>query len=376
MLDEIAFSNENRKVVRVPSYKLRKKWILEKTREVSPLYLYKLTQMSNTVRLEQFIALVNDRLLKGQKLTELNAIWEEVSFFPTCKELVRNGTRKGEECGKACVHGQDKCLCHLPREASEKKNECEFVLKSGPNKGNACGKKCKEEMCPSHMRDITPCIATLKNGNPCGVTCKEGDLCKKHQDKEEDEKQEKQEVDDEEKPVKEKKEKKDKTEKAEKTEKKDKTEKKEKKEKADNTETEKADKADKTEKKEKKEKKDKTEKKEKKEKAGKKDKTEKKEEFEMLSDVPEDVSDTSSISGDDDDEVPGMAVEVEVAEVEVAAVAAVAAPAAVVDVAVVDVPVVAEASLCKNLLKNGANKGKECGRKCVEGKDTCSLHSK
>ena len=258
--------------------------------------------MSN-VRLEQFIALVNERLLKGKKLTELNAIWEEVSFFPKCKELVRNGTRKGENCGKACVHGQEKCLCHLPRKVSEKKNECEFVLKSGPNKGNACGKKCKEEMCPSHLRDITPCIATLKNGNPCGVTCKEGNLCKKHQEKETEE-EEKQE-----KPTKEKKDKKDKKDKKEK---------------------------------------------------------EKKEEVEFLSDVGEEVSDTSSVFGDEEE--PGMT---DVADVvDVTDIHEVAATAAVPE------PEVVQNELCKNLLKNGANKGKECGRKCVDGKNTCSLHSK
>ena len=31
---------------------------------------------------------------------------------------------------------------------------------------------------------------------------------------------------------------------------------------------------------------------------------------------------------------------------------------------------------CIVILKSGANKGSECGKKCMEGKKTCSIHSK
>ena len=31
---------------------------------------------------------------------------------------------------------------------------------------------------------------------------------------------------------------------------------------------------------------------------------------------------------------------------------------------------------CKVILKSGANKGSECGKKCIEVKKTCSIHSK
>ena len=130
-------------------------------------------------RVENFIHAINERFLHGNMLDELNLLWKEMNEYPICKEIVKFGNRKGNECGKACVKGQEKCLCHLPR-VIENKNECNFLLTSGRNKGNMCGKKCLNDFCKAHEKEKQSCTFILKNGETCQISSKDGLLCKRH----------------------------------------------------------------------------------------------------------------------------------------------------------------------------------------------------
>ena len=102
-------------------------------------------------RIENFITAINERFLDGNKMVELNLLWKEMNEYPICKEIVKYGIRQGSECGKACVKGKEKCLCHL--RVIENKNECNFLLISGRNKGNMCGKKCINDFCKVRWLD-------------------------------------------------------------------------------------------------------------------------------------------------------------------------------------------------------------------------------
>ena len=58
-------------------------------------------------QVEKFIVLVNDRLLHGKQFDTLQSIWKEVTYFETCKVIVKTGERIGQVCGdttKSCPH--------------------------------------------------------------------------------------------------------------------------------------------------------------------------------------------------------------------------------------------------------------------------------
>jgi len=133
-------------------------------------------------RIETFMAMVNEKFLEGASMEKLQLLWKEISKVEVCTELVKHGERKGAECGKACVKGKDKCLCHLPRVVVEKTNECVEILKSGPNKGNPCGKKCATEMCSVHTKKHKDDEKKeeKKDGNiMCSYVSKKGKSCEK-----------------------------------------------------------------------------------------------------------------------------------------------------------------------------------------------------
>ena len=55
-------------------------------------------------RINYFFELVQQKYGEEQQV-DLKDIWAEVCKYRKCVVMVKNGKRKGEECGKACVTG-------------------------------------------------------------------------------------------------------------------------------------------------------------------------------------------------------------------------------------------------------------------------------
>lgn len=140
-------------------------------------------------QVEKFIVLVNDRLLHGKQFDTLQSIWKEVTYFETCKVIVKTGERIGQLCGKACVKNKDTCMCHEPRPEKVKvekeyRQRCVRDVKTG-----SCIRFCVDGtiFCRYHQPKGEPflCTFTLMSGKrkntECGNPCVSGlSVCKRH----------------------------------------------------------------------------------------------------------------------------------------------------------------------------------------------------
>jgi len=157
----------------------------------------------STNRIQNFLVLVNDRLLGSKQLSQLTALWDEAHQYPKCQTLVLKGERQGQVCGKACIKDKHTCMCHAPRPPKKekpvehrdrcsvvaKKGQCKrfvvdgdtckvhhpkdivlcsFVLKSGDRKATNCGKACSKEntLCPRHTKDTTDSVTEAPKPSP------------------------------------------------------------------------------------------------------------------------------------------------------------------------------------------------------------------
>lgn len=144
--------------------------------------------MSN-IQIAKFIALVNARLCKGssESALQLQEMWKEVTSYPVCAALVLKGDRQGQVCGKAAVKGQAFCMCHTPREKTEKPakvqlhcSECPTVIRKG------------QVQCKEH-RVYATCDVVLVKGSRKGEVCGKKGVCPRHNGKNVEEKKEKKE---------------------------------------------------------------------------------------------------------------------------------------------------------------------------------------
>ena len=139
-------------------------------------------------RIQNFLALVNDRLLDGTQLNKLTLLWEEIHQYPKCQTLVLKGERQGQVCGKACVKDQDTCMCHAPRPpkkevVAEHRDRCSVMVL----KGQCQRFVVTDGKCAFHQpKEIVTCSFVLKsgkrNGTECGKPCtKTNTMCARHE---------------------------------------------------------------------------------------------------------------------------------------------------------------------------------------------------
>jgi hypothetical protein len=105
-------------------------------------------------------------------------MWKEVTSYPVCAALVLKGDRQGQVCGKAAVKGQAFCMCHTPREKTEKPakvqlhcSECPTVIRKG------------QVQCKEH-RVYAMCDVVLVKGSRKGEVCGKKGVCPRHNGKE------------------------------------------------------------------------------------------------------------------------------------------------------------------------------------------------
>ena len=138
-------------------------------------------------RIQHFLTLINDRLLKGKHMSQLTSLWEEAHYYPKCQTLVLKGERQGQVCGKACVKDKDTCMCHAPRPPKKEKpvetrDRCITIGKKGQCKRFvvSCG------LCEAHQpKEVVMCGLELKSGvrkgTLCGKPCSKGKtMCPRH----------------------------------------------------------------------------------------------------------------------------------------------------------------------------------------------------
>ena len=122
---------------------------------------------------------------------EMMTLWREAHEYDTCEAFVKSGDRAGQICGKACITGQEYCLCHTPRVEVDK-HICGKELITGKNKGKTCLRTCsdKNEFCSLHMKekaDGPVCSFTILRGaranQVCGKSCNGSEYCLRHTEK-------------------------------------------------------------------------------------------------------------------------------------------------------------------------------------------------
>ena len=151
-------------------------------------------------RIQDFIALVNERLFNNTQEKALLALWDELTHYTPCHVVIASGERQGQTCGKPSLKEKDTCMCHTPREkkdkpAEEKKPRCGLEVKTG-----LCIRFCVDgtDRCTFHQpkEETKPCEFLLMSGKKKGELCgKDGwkgtTLCHRHSQDTEEMKQQK-----------------------------------------------------------------------------------------------------------------------------------------------------------------------------------------
>lgn len=141
----------------------------------------------SSIRIQNFLALVNERLLDGNQLVQLTAFWEEAHQYAKCQTTVLTGERQGQVCNKACVKDKDTCMCHSPRPPKKEKvvehrEQCTEMTKKGQcPRYIVNGDKCKVHQ----PKEVVLCYFVLKTGDRKGTTCgkvctKDNTFCSRH----------------------------------------------------------------------------------------------------------------------------------------------------------------------------------------------------